>query len=162
MNDKKAYSLREVCTLCGTTRSTLHGYDEIGLLHPSEKRGSGAYWFYDKDAIAKLTAIEVLTFVGYSRLEVKAILDSSHPEDALQAAVTKLESERKQIIAKICLLETLSKMYAPATSLDTTTNFMDRLHHCHDVLTSFSYETREDTEAFSLAFLQTLRRENHS
>lgn len=161
MNEKQAYSLREVCRICGTTRSALHGYDKVGLLHPSEKRGSGAYWFYDKDSISKLMTIEILTSVGYSRLEVKAILDSSHPETAFPEAIAKLERERKSIIAKICFLETLSKMHETSFLSKKSQNFCDQMQQCLDFITSFSCETKEDAEAFSLAFLQALQSATH-
>ncbi len=67
--------LSEVCKLLGITRRTLRGYDEIGLVKPSEKTDAG-YWLYDDVAVSKIKLILILVEGGYSRKEIKEILDS--------------------------------------------------------------------------------------
>lgn len=148
--NKKTYSLREVCQIIGTTRSALHGYDKVGLLHPSEKRGSGAYWFYDEKAIAKLVAIELLSSAGYSRLKIKEMLGSSHLEVHLREAANRLEEERKRIVAKICLFEMLTRVcQTPSSNDDASFSFSAQIERCISFLSSFSYETQADIQMVS-------------
>ena len=68
-------TLRKVCEMVGTTRKTLRGYDEIGLLHPTAKTENG-YWLYDDEAIRKLRFIQIFADAGYERSTIKEILEN--------------------------------------------------------------------------------------
>ena len=72
---KKMMKIREVTKRFGVTRSTLHGYDKMGSLSPSEKKGEGGYWYYNKEDLRKLVLIQLLMEAGYSRKEIKEILE---------------------------------------------------------------------------------------
>ena len=56
---KQMKSLKEVCSLTGVSRRALQGYasKELQLLPPTVKKGDGKYWYYDSDAIIKLSFI---------------------------------------------------------------------------------------------------------
>ena len=68
-------TLRKVCEMVGTTRKTLRGYDEVGLLHPTAKTENG-YWLYDDEAIRKLRFIQIFADAGYERSTIKEILEN--------------------------------------------------------------------------------------
>ena len=90
--------LSEVCKLLGVTRKTLRGYDEIGLLHPTDKTQSD-YWLYDEKAIRILMAIQIFVEAGYTRKEIKDIFESSEMgfSDVIKQLETRLNDKKKQI-----------------------------------------------------------------
>ncbi|MFL5831150.1 MAG: MerR family transcriptional regulator [Solirubrobacteraceae bacterium] len=64
----------QVAELTGVTVRTLHHYDEIGLLSPSERSEAG-YRLYAYDDLARLQEILVWRALGFSLAEIQAILD---------------------------------------------------------------------------------------
>ena len=92
------YTIKQLADLAGVSRRTLHHYDEIGLLKPSEK-GPNRYRYYDDDAALRLQQILFYRELGLSLGEIKEIL--SQPDfdvlgslgehrDELQKRVTRL------------------------------------------------------------------------
>lgn len=66
--------LNEVCKSIGVSKRTLHYYDEIGLLSPSEYTESG-YRLYDDLAVEKLWTILLLKELGYPLKDIKKIME---------------------------------------------------------------------------------------
>lgn len=64
----------EVCKSIGVSKRTLHYYDEIGLLPPTEYTESG-YRLYDDAAVEKLWEILLMREMGYSLMDIKMIMD---------------------------------------------------------------------------------------
>ena len=73
-------TIAEVKDLLGIERRTLQEYDAIGLLHPSNiediKSGKLVKWLYDEDALRQLEIITIFREIGYTRTEIKTILDN--------------------------------------------------------------------------------------
>ena len=69
-------TVNEVSRLTGVSIRTLHYYDEIGLLHPTEVTDAG-YRLYDDTALEKLQHIMLFRELEFPLKEIKAILDSS-------------------------------------------------------------------------------------
>jgi len=91
-------SRKEVQDYFGITRKTLIGYKEVGLLYPTQKK-EGDRWYYDDEAVRKLTAIRVFTEAGFSRKKIKRILDSPNIDFVaeLENVIHNLEDKRKRI-----------------------------------------------------------------
>ena len=101
-------TLSEVCKAIGVTRRALQGYDEIGLLHPSEKTAAG-YWLYNDVAVAKLLLIQVLVEAGYERMDIKTFLedpqfDWERPFDQLIAILTKKKDRLQGLINTVKIM----------------------------------------------------------
>lgn len=67
--------INEVAKLTGVTVRTLHYYDEIGLLHPSEITEAG-YRLYDKESLETLQQILFFKEINFSLTDIKKIMSS--------------------------------------------------------------------------------------
>jgi DNA-binding transcriptional MerR regulator len=92
------YTVKQLAKLAGVSVRTLHYYDQIGLLKPSELGGNG-YRYYKEEAVLKLQQILFYRELDMSLKEIKAVVGSpdfnlltalqSHKE-ALQRRVERL------------------------------------------------------------------------
>src|ERR1700730_9622060 len=64
----------ELSELAGVTVRTLHHYDEIGLLSPSDRSEAG-YRLYSYADLERLQEVLVWRQLGFSLAEIKALLD---------------------------------------------------------------------------------------
>jgi MerR family transcriptional regulator, thiopeptide resistance regulator len=85
----------EVSELARVTVRTLHHYDELGLLSPSERSEAG-YRLYSHDDLARLQEILIWRQLGFSLVEIAALLDDSG-HDRLGA----LERQRQLVAHEI-------------------------------------------------------------
>ena len=93
--------INEVAKLTGVTVRTLHYYDEIGLLPPSEITESG-YRIYDEVSLEKLQQILFFRELDFPLNEIKEIMENPN-YDKSQA----LEKQRELLIKKRDRLEQL-------------------------------------------------------
>src|SRR5689334_14336449 len=88
----------------GVTVRTLHHYDEIGLVVPSERSPAG-YRLYTADDLTRLQHVVVYRRLGFGLEEVALLLD--HPEGVEQhlrrqrAAVAHRLDEMRELVAAI-------------------------------------------------------------
>ena len=68
-------TVKEISDLTGISVRTLHYYDEIGLLKPTEKSDAG-YRLYDDKALETLQQILFFREFDISLKEIKAVLDN--------------------------------------------------------------------------------------
>ncbi len=93
------HTVKRLATLAGVSVRTLHYYDEIGLLTPTEIGAHNGYRYYDDAALLRLQQVLFYRELGLELAEIKAILDDprfdlitalrSH-RDALQGRVERL------------------------------------------------------------------------
>lgn len=96
----------ELAEVSGVTVRTLHHYDEIGLLVPSTRSGSG-YRIYTNDDIDRLQTILTYRELGLGLGEIAAAVDSPDATgDVLRTARRRID-------------ERIAKLKAIARSLDT-------------------------------------------
>ena len=69
-------TVKEISKLTGVSVRTLHHYDEIGLLKPTEVTDAG-YRLYDDTALERLQNILLFKELQFPLKDIKAILDSS-------------------------------------------------------------------------------------
>lgn len=100
------YSVKELADLAGVSRRTLHYYDEIGLLRPSDV-GENGYRAYDEQALMRLQQILFYRELDFELERIKAILDEPGFDlvTALQGHRAALEKRRARLST---LLETVN------------------------------------------------------
>jgi len=69
-----ALTVGQVAEQLGVTVRTLHHYDEIGLVVPSDRTGAG-YRLYGGEDITRLQQVVVYRRLGFALGEIAALLD---------------------------------------------------------------------------------------
>ncbi|MBE7368949.1 MerR family transcriptional regulator [Ramlibacter pallidus] len=87
----------ELARSTGLTVRTLHHYDEIGLLQPSGRSGSG-YRLYAEADVARLHAIQALRHLGLPLAEIGPLLDGSEaaPQRVIEQQMQALDHQIRQ------------------------------------------------------------------
>lgn len=91
-----SYSVGQVAAFAGVTVRTLHHYDEIGLLSPSERTHAG-YRRYSEPDLDRLQRVLFYRELGFSLEEIAAILDEPGV-DALTHLRRQHELLRRRIV----------------------------------------------------------------
>ena len=89
-----AFTVGELAKLTGITVRTLHHYDEIGLVQPSDRSRAG-YRLYGDDDVLRLQQVLVYKELGLPLDEIAAVLD-----DPAFARGDALERHRAALLAK--------------------------------------------------------------
>ena len=91
-------TVHEVSQLAGVSIRTLHHYDRIGLLHPTEVTKAG-YRLYDDTALERLQCILLFRELEFPLKEIKGILDSPSFDrnKALEQQITLLEMKKEHL-----------------------------------------------------------------
>ncbi len=89
-----AWKVGELARRTGLSVRTLHYYDEVGLLSPSRRSGSG-YRLYSPEDVERLQRIKSLRQLGFGLSEVREVLEGANlsPEEILRAHMARLEEE---------------------------------------------------------------------
>ncbi len=100
------YSVKQLADLAGVSTRTLHYYDQIGLLKPSEVAANG-YRQYRRDEVFRLQQILFYKELG---LELKAIVEILDQPDfnlmqALESHQTALEEEAARLLTLLDTVE---------------------------------------------------------
>ena len=103
-------TVKEVAALSGVSVRTLHHYDAIGLLRPSQVTEAG-YRLYDDAALKRLHTILLLRELQFPLKEIAKILDSPNfdPARALADQIRLLELQREQLDKLIAHARALQK-----------------------------------------------------
>ena len=103
----QSYTIKQLADLAGVSRRTLHHYDEIGLLKPSQQ-GANRYRYYDDEAALRLQQILFYRELGMSLGEIQEILDA--PDFDVLAAMQAHKRALKARVARLNrLIETVDK-----------------------------------------------------
>ena len=91
-------TVKQASNLTGVSVRTLHHYDEIGLLKPTNVTEAG-YRLYDDAALRRLHTILLLRQLQFSLKDIKEILDNPNfdPMVALQQQIELLELQKKHL-----------------------------------------------------------------
>lgn len=116
---KKLMSVHEVAKLTGTTARTLHYYDEIGLLKPTEVTEAG-YRMYDNAALGRLQNILLFRELEFPLKEIKVILNSPdfEPSEVIDQQIKLLELQYKHIGELINFTREIQKKGVTAMNFD--------------------------------------------
>jgi MerR family transcriptional regulator, thiopeptide resistance regulator len=101
-----AYTVGEVARLAGITNRTLHHYDEIGLLTPSERTPAG-YRLYDGEDLERLQEILYFRELGFGLEEIRtAVTDLGYDRgEALRQQRTLLLGHIERLESLIASLD---------------------------------------------------------
>lgn len=101
-------TVQEVSRLTGVSVRTLHHYDAIGLLAPTQRTPAG-YRLYDDATLARLQAILLLRQLRFPLAKIREILDRPgfDVQQALRDQLRLLAIQRKQLDQRISLARTL-------------------------------------------------------
>ncbi len=114
----KQYSVSKLSKLSGVTVRTLHHYDKIGLLKPSDRSEVG-YRYYGEGELLRLQQILFYKELGFSLKEIEAVLND--PDFDLVTALKghkELLKKRRSRIAT--LLNTIDQTITYLTNDKTT------------------------------------------
>ena len=91
-------TVKEVSQFTGVSVRTLHHYDAIGLLEPTQVTAAG-YRLYDDTALRRLQMILLFRELQFPLKEIKQILDSPgfDPKEALAQQIHLLELQRQHL-----------------------------------------------------------------
>ncbi len=72
MNEKMR--IGELAQKAGVTPRTIRYYENLGLLHPSEREGSG-FRYYTANELARLQKIDCLKALGLTLEEIRSVIE---------------------------------------------------------------------------------------
>ncbi len=110
--DELWLTVGEVARHAGLSVRTLHHYDQLGLLHPSQ-RSDGGYRLYSPGDLARLLQIQHLKSLGLNLDEVGAALDVDD-FDATGVLEDHIAAVERRITDEQRLLNTLHALRKPA------------------------------------------------
>jgi len=97
-------TVKEIAKLTGITIRTLHYYDEIGLLKPSDVSEAG-YRLYNKNDITIIQEILFLKEIGFELKQIKEIVNNPSFDEK-----TELKKQKEILILKKKRIENLIKL----------------------------------------------------
>lgn len=107
--EKQTWKIGELAKLTGITVRTLHHYDQIGLLSPSQLSDKGHRLYTGKD-IERLQQIISLKQLGFSLVEINAFIENQRL-NRVQIIKMQLDSVKKQIELQEDLYIRLESIY---------------------------------------------------
>ena len=112
-------SVKEVSELTGVSVRTVHYYDAIGLLKPSQTTEAG-YRLYDDAALRRLRSILLFRELQFPLKEIHAMLDNPafSPKKALEQQILLLEKKKSRIEALISYAKKIQKQGENIVELD--------------------------------------------
>ena len=116
--DEKLMTTAEFAKFCGTSRSTLHWYDKIGLISPSV-RGENGYRYYSVEQHTDFDTIYILQKSGSSLEEIHQIVTEPSIEDFLlmiEKNEVAIDRQLQEILSVKAFLENMQKMLADCTA----------------------------------------------
>ena len=127
--------IKEFAQLIGVSVRTLHYYDEIGLLKPSEVDAQNGYRFYDERSLERMQEILFYRELDFSLKTIAQILSS--PDYDKQQALTR---QRKLLLAK---KERLERLIDALDSMEKGEGFMKPNNEYEDLKNKYAEEVRQ-------------------
>ncbi len=102
MTASEALSVGAVACLAGVTVRTLHHYDEIGLVVPERRSGSG-YRMYGRPEVERLQEVLFFHELGFALDEIKEIVTEPtyNRQVALERQKALLEARAEHILTMV-------------------------------------------------------------
>ena len=115
-----ALTVGQVAEQLGVTVRTLHHYDEIGLVVPSDRTGAG-YRLYGGEDITRLQQVVVYRRLGFALGEIAALLDDEEAADD-SAVIGHLRRQREAVISRLDEMQDLVTAIDRALEKEMTGN----------------------------------------
>ena len=127
--------IKEFAELTGVSVRTLHYYDEIGLLKPSEVDVQTGYRFYDDRSLERMQEILFYRELDFSLKTIAEILSS--PDYDKQQALSR---QRKLLLAK---KERLEQLIAAIDSVEKGEGFMKTKNEYEALKSQYAEEAKQ-------------------
>ena len=158
-------TVKEISDLTGISVRTLHYYDEIGLLKPTEKSDAG-YRLYDDKALETLQQILFFREFDISLKEIKAVLDNPALErnQILQVQrkmlVTKKERMERLIASIDDILKGENKMdFTIFTKTEVEEMFQTMLEHMPENMRNIAIKEFGSIEQWKKHYMEVVSSE---
>ena len=158
-------TVKEISDLTGISVRTLHYYDEIGLLKPTEKSDAG-YRLYDDQALETLQQILFFREFDISLKEIKAVLDNPALErnQILQVQrkmlVTKKERMERLIASIDDILKGENKMdFTIFTKTEVEEMFQTMLEHMPENMRNIAIKEFGSIEQWKKHYMEVVSSE---
>lgn len=158
-------TVKEISDLTGISVRTLHYYDEIGLLKPTEKSDEG-YRLYDDKALETLQQILFFREFDISLKEIKAVLDNPALErnQILQVQrkmlVTKKERMERLIASIDDILKGENKMdFTIFTKTEVEEMFQTMLEHMPENMRNIAIKEFGSIEQWKKHYMEVVSSE---
>ena len=158
-------TVKEISDLTGISVRTLHYYDEIGLLKPTEKSDAG-YRLYDDKALETLQQILFFREFDISLKEIKAVLDNPALErnQVLQVQrkmlVTKKERMERLIASIDDILKGENKMdFTIFTKTEVEEMFQTMLEHMPENMRNIAIKEFGSIEQWKKHYMEVVSSE---
>ena len=158
-------TVKEISDLTGISVRTLHYYDEIGLLKPTEKSDAG-YRLYDDKALETLQQILFFREFDISLKEIKAVLDNPALDrnQILQVQrkmlVTKKERMERQIASIDDILKGENKMdFTIFTKTEVEEMFQTMLEHMPENMRNIAIKEFGSIEQWKKHYMEVVSSE---
>lgn len=158
-------TVKEISDLTGISVRTLHYYDEIGLLKPTEKSDAG-YRLYDDKALETLQQILFFREFDISLKEIKAVLDNPALErnQILQVQrkmlVTKKERMERLIASVDDILKGENKMdFTIFTKTEVEEMFQTMLEHMPENMRNIAIKEFGSIEQWKKHYMEVVSSE---
>ena len=158
-------TVKEISDLTGISVRTLHYYDEIGLLKPTEKSDAG-YRLYDDKALETLQQILFFREFDISLKEIKAVLDNPSLErnQILQVQrkmlVTKKERMERLIASIDDILKGENKMdFTIFTKTEVEEMFQTMLEHMPENMRNIAIKEFGSIEQWKKHYMEVVSSE---
>ena len=158
-------TVKEISDLTGISVRTLHYYDEIGLLKPTEKSDAG-YRLYDDKALETLQQILFFREFDISLKEIKAVLDNPALErnQILQVQrkmlVTKKERMERLIASIDDILKGENKMdFTIFTKTEVEEMFLTMLEHMPENMRNIAIKEFGSIEQWKKHYMEVVSSE---
>ena len=158
-------TVKEISELTGISVRTLHYYDEIGLLKPTQKSDAG-YRLYDDKALETLQQILFFREFDISLKEIKAVLDNPALErnQILQVQrkmlVTKKERMERLIASIDDILKGENKMdFAIFSKTEVEEMFQTMFEHMPDNMKELAVKEFGSIEEWKKHYIKTVSSE---
>lgn len=91
-------TLRELCGIVGVSRRIIQGYENAGLMKPTNKNKFG-HLLYDEKALHRAMFVRFLQRLGFKLKEIKELIDAPNDvmKEALVERIGKLEGEKAEL-----------------------------------------------------------------
>jgi len=116
------FQAREFARRAGVTVRTLHHYDRIGLLKPSERTAAG-HRLYGEREIVRLQQIVTMKFIGFSLKQIRCLLEPKNQElqTMLRLQRRTLEEKRRHLDAAIRAISAAERLTAKGRAANWVT-----------------------------------------
>ncbi|MBT2583495.1 MerR family transcriptional regulator [Planococcus sp. ISL-109] len=127
------YKVQEVAKIAGVSVRTLHHYDSIDLMKPSNK-GSNRYRYYSDEDLKLLQQILFLKELGFSLKKIQEIIKNGYDADyAMARHIELLEQKKFRIEQLIGNARTTQQEFSTGEGLSNEQRFAAfSIHHTPD------------------------------